>query len=563
MVVSHSLAVEIVARIACSCGIVVWLGCTGVSPGVGTREQSTNGGQVGDSANDSEALRVDAATRQEGTAAEESVVVGDCDSSGGDCTSEEWLACDGGASSEVVDCTFGVADDAHLVGIDGGGTSGEVGDGSQAQCEGLQFEESCAFLPQSPECQKAILQVVAPTNCPGVEPQPPLALHELTFPLLFPSYDKLPSTEVPPSYFWRMAPSAPGEVVGLAVVGGYDRRMEYQGAIVLINVDKTGTISWQKHVGKSAAPYKKADLTQVAPGEFVVQAPTDNGEVLLTRFDKKGQIVWTMLSPVPSDYQHRDLEPLDNGFMVQSITGPNSVPTGQCSDWHLHAFDGDGTLLWSRPYSAPRPLGAIEPLPRGLAIRQLVDGRIVAAMVGVQYLDSGVQRVGPWLQYMSPAGDFESLVPLWAGDSMGPFEFPFGLGLHLTATTRGPVVGGTSLLDMCGYLYGGPTAITEDCFVRGSVASFDLSGTAKWLTPLGESSAPSYVTAVLALPDGRTLVGTTDGLRVINSSGCLVAHYTLKSRLGPFEPNELLDLGGGKYAMADHHGMSLVILEVP
>jgi putative intracellular protease/amidase len=262
---------------------------------------------------------------------------------------------------------------------------------------------------------------------------------------------------------------------GGAVVVGYTFSTGRGDAdLLLARFDAAGEVVWARSFGGPGTEYGN-DVLAVPGGWVATGFTTSSGagsrDVLLVRFDRSGEVVWSHTFGDVGPEEGVALAPAGEGFLVAGWIA--SEGTGE-EDVLVLRTDAEGRLVWQRTYGGHRSETGNGLCPSG------DGGHYLSASTGT----FGGSNSDLWLLRLDAAGD-----TLWtrAYGPRGRRGYGFDWGNGMAAADDGGVL-----------LFGYTDSVD---IMDGWAVRVGTDGDTLWTRTVGRAPFYDYITA--AVPDGR------------------------------------------------------------
>ncbi|MEO5642998.1 MAG: T9SS type A sorting domain-containing protein [Bacteroidia bacterium] len=150
------------------------------------------------------------------------------------------------------------------------------------------------------------------------------------------------------------------------------------GDILVIKINATGAISWQKHYGYTGYDYAES-VQQTADGGYIIGGLTSSFgagyyDYFIMKIDSVGYGAWgTTIGGTGNDYAYAVLQTSDGGYMIGGQENSYSVTQFNPYNIMLCKLNAAGNVLWSKAYGGGLSAGNYI----CNAIRNTTDGGII------------------------------------------------------------------------------------------------------------------------------------------------------------------------------------------
>ncbi len=134
------------------------------------------------------------------------------------------------------------------------------------------------------------------------------------------------------------------------------------GDILVIKINATGTISWQKHYGYTGYDYAES-VQQTTDGGYIIGGLTSSFgagyyDYFIMKIDSLGIGAWgTTIGGTGNDYAYAVLQTSDGGFVIAGQENSYSVTQFNPYNIMLSKLNAAGNVLWSKAYGGGQAAG--------------------------------------------------------------------------------------------------------------------------------------------------------------------------------------------------------------
>ncbi len=134
------------------------------------------------------------------------------------------------------------------------------------------------------------------------------------------------------------------------------------GNILVIKINATGAISWQKHYGYTGYDYGES-VQQTADGGYIIGGLTSSFgagayDYFIMKIDSVGYGAWgTTIGGAGNDYAFAVLQTSDGGYMIAGQENSYSVTQFNPYNIMLCKLNAAGNVLWSKAYGGGQAAG--------------------------------------------------------------------------------------------------------------------------------------------------------------------------------------------------------------
>lgn len=189
--------------------------------------------------------------------------------------------------------------------------------------------------------------------------------------------------------------------------GGYALFGENSSSFLLIKTDRYGNLQWQKNYGIPGHQYgycvrETPDGGFIMIGMVVISDVEDNTDALIIKVDRSGTIQWQRtVGGTEIDYGYSIALSQDNGYVGTGFISINPNSPSYERKLLLFKLDANGTILWQKTYGSGR-------YSSGYSIERTSDnGFIVAGTISSS--SQGSQDMGDqmYLLKVTASGSFQ------------------------------------------------------------------------------------------------------------------------------------------------------------
>ncbi len=145
--------------------------------------------------------------------------------------------------------------------------------------------------------------------------------------------------------------------------------------ILVIKLNNTGDIQWQKIIGDPDINEYPSDIEQTTDGGYIIAS--SSGDYWIVKLDASGNIIWQKsLGGSGADFANDIQQTSDGGYIVagnsSSRDGDVTTIHGYLDDYWIVKLSSAGNIVWEKSLGGNRP-------DYSRAIRQTTDGGYIVA----------------------------------------------------------------------------------------------------------------------------------------------------------------------------------------